>query len=174
MSLEEGIHMSTKKERNMEKRIKKQMREEATRKRGKMMPILFGAVVVVIMLIIGGTVMSNSYDSSKQTAASITNLYKNEITPEQLKAKNEKKEEVYAYFYQPTCEHCKIVSPIVIPMAEGLNKPLLPVNIEKAAEPWKQYNIPGTPTMIHFKDGKEVGRIEGEHPESDFRDFLTK
>ncbi len=36
------------------------------------------------------------------------------------------------------------------------------IDIENLNEPWDKYNIQGTPTIIHFKDGKEVSRISGE------------
>ena len=38
------------------------------------------------------------------------------------------------------------------------------------------YGLEGTPTIIHYKDGKEVGRIVGlpENPEEDYRAFFEK
>ena len=135
------------------------------------MTIIFGIVLLVIVGLIAFGALSKNYDK----AAEATNdLYKNEISLDQLKTKIDGKEEFYAYFYQTGCEHCKVVSPILIPLAEEMDKPLKPVNIHQKQEPWKDYNIQGTPTVVHFKDGKEVKRIVGEHPESDFRNFLNE
>ncbi|MGB8956729.1 MAG: thioredoxin family protein [Tumebacillaceae bacterium] len=135
------------------------------------MTIIFGVVLLVIVGLIAFGALSKNYD---KTAEANSDLYKNEISLEQLKTKIDGKEDFYAYFYQTGCEHCKVVSPILIPLAEGLNKPLKPVNIYQKQEPWKEYNISGTPTVVHFKDGKEVKRIVGEHPEADFRNFLNE
>lgn len=163
--------MSTKKNRNADKRVKKLEKQEQERRRKKRMPIIFGAVVAGIVLLGGGMVLSNLYDQTQQETA---DLYKNKITYSTMEKKVADKEEIYAYFYQPECEHCKIVSPVLIPMAESLGKPLYPVNIANNKEAWDKYKVQGTPTLIHFKDGKEVGTVVGEQPEATFRDFLTK
>jgi thioredoxin-like negative regulator of GroEL len=166
--------MSNKKQRNLDKRIQKEMRNQKAKSRQKRMPWLFGGALVAIALIIGGYVMSNSYDNAKQANAEIQNYYKNAITPAALKQKIDNKEDMFAYFYQPSCSHCKVVTPILVPMAEKLGKTLYPVNIERDNKAWEDFKIEGTPTLIHFKDGKEVGKIVGEQPESVFREFLQK
>jgi thioredoxin-like negative regulator of GroEL len=61
-----------------------------------------------------------------------------------------------------------------MPMAEEMGKPLFPVDIKNKKAAWDQYKIEGTPTLIHFKDGKEAGKIVGEQPQATFRDFLSK
>jgi thioredoxin-related protein len=38
----------------------------------------------------------------------------------------------------------------------------------------QHYDIEGTPTIIHYENGKEVARIVGEHPEEDFQVFFDK
>ena len=49
-------------------------------------------------------------------------------------------------------------------MAKDLNVDMKVMDIEKLDAPWDEYKIQGTPTIIHFKDGKEVSRISGEQP----------
>ena len=41
-------------------------------------------------------------------------------------------------------------------MAKDLNVDMKVMDIEKLDAPWDEYKIQGTPTIIHFKDGKEV------------------
>ena len=166
--------MSNKKQRNLDKRIEKELRNQKAAARKKMLPLIFGGALVLIALVVGTYYMSNNYDQAQQSNAQVQNLYKNKITPTQLKEKIDNKEDVYAYFYQTSCAHCKIVSPILIPMAEEMGKPLFPIDIEREQKPWDDYKIEGTPTLIHFKDGKEVGKIVGEQPKDTFREFLQK
>jgi len=160
----------SKKDRNQEKRLEKQRQAELDRKRKQRLPFLFGGVLLVILAVIGIGILSQSYDDTQTATAE---LYKNEISVEKLQAKLEAKEDFYAYYYQPSCEHCKVVSPMLMPLADELGKTVLPVNIYKKDDAWDDYKIAGTPTLIHFQDGKEVARIVGEHPEDAFRKFLT-
>lgn len=85
----------------------------------------------------------------------------------------EKKEET-VYFYQTSCVHCQKLSPIVVPMAKDLNVDMKVMDIEKLDAPWDEYKIKGTPTIIHFKDGKEVSRISGEQPEDKLKEWLEQ
>ena len=47
------------------------------------------------------------------------------------------------------------------------------IDIENLNEPWDKYNIQGTPTIIHFKDGK-VSRISGEQSKTNSKNGLNK
>lgn len=48
------------------------------------------------------------------------------------------------------------------------------MDIEKLDAPWDEYKIKGTPTIIHFKDGKEVSRISGEQPKDKLKEWLEQ
>ncbi|WP_181294294.1 thioredoxin family protein [Heyndrickxia sporothermodurans] len=72
-------------------------------------------------------------------------------------------EELTVYFYQTSCSHCKKVTPIVIPMAQKLKIDLKLINLENYSETgWDEFNIDATPTIVHFKNGREDKRIVGE------------
>lgn len=160
----------SKKDRNEDKRQQKHQRADAEARRQKRLPLVFGGIVVLLALIIGGSFLSDSFDNTQTTTAS---LYSKEISLQTLHDKNTAKEDFYAYYYQPSCSHCKIVSPFLIPMAQKMGKPLFPVNIEGQHDAWTEYKVQGTPTLIHFKDGKEVERIDGEREAAVFQDFFT-
>src|SRR6478735_6878498 len=66
------------------------------------------------------------------------------------------------------------ISPVVVPMAKDLNVDMKVMDIEKLDAPWDEYKIQGTPTIIHFKDGKEVSRISGEQPEDKLKEWLEQ
>ena len=66
------------------------------------------------------------------------------------------------------------LSPVLVPMAKDLNVDMKVMDIEKLDAPWDEYKIQGTPTIIHFKDGKEVSRISGEQPKDKLKNGLSK
>ena len=66
------------------------------------------------------------------------------------------------------------LSPVVVPMAKDLNVDMKVMDIEKLDAPWDEYKIQGTPTIIHFKDGKEVSRISGEQPKDKLKEWLEQ
>ena len=88
--------------------------------------------------------------------------------------KNLKEKEETVYFYQTSCVHCQKLSPVVVPMAKDLNVDMKVMDIEKLDAPWDEYKIQGTPTIIHFKDGKEVSRISGEQPKDKLKEWLEQ
>ncbi len=89
-------------------------------------------------------------------------LYDNQILPDQLKAKLDGKEELFVYFYSPTCEHCRATTPILVPVAKELKVDVKKHNLLEFSASWDAYGIEFTPTLVHYKDGKEVSRLVGE------------
>lgn len=88
-------------------------------------------------------------------------LYDNQILPDQLEEKVKNNEELYVYFYSPLCEYCRETTPILVPLAKELNIDVKKNNVLEFPNSWDQYKLEGTPTLIHFKDGKEVSRLTG-------------
>ncbi|MFD2171613.1 thioredoxin family protein [Tumebacillus lipolyticus] len=160
-----------KKDRNQGKRESKQLRRERERRKKKRLPIIFGSVVACVIILIGAVVLSNMYDETKQEQKA---LYQDEISVSEMESKVSSQDDFFAYFYQPSCEHCKVVSPMLIPMAKQMNEALFPVNIYGKNSTWEKYQVEGTPALIHFKEGKEVGRLVGEQSKTTFEEFLKK
>lgn len=86
--------------------------------------------------------------------------YQNIITPPALEKRIESKEATFAYFFSPTCPHCQRTTPVVNPIAQETGVDLKQLNLLEYPEGWDKYRITGTPTIVYFKDGKEIGRIE--------------
>lgn len=170
--------MSGKKDRNADKRMEKMLRREQEARRKKRLPLIFGGVLVAIALLVTGVTLSESYSQGAEQAAETAKvdfdeLYKDKITPKQLDEKIAAKEDFYAYFYQPNCSYCKIVTPILIPMAREMGKPVFPVDISKSKDTWEKFDISGTPTLISFKKGESTDKLVGSQTEEALRDFLT-
>jgi thioredoxin 1 len=64
------------------------------------------------------------------------------------------------------CAHCRALEPVIEKVAETVKskEKIFRVNTAVEEELSDSYEIQGTPTLIMFLNGKEVGRVEGPHP----------
>jgi thioredoxin len=64
------------------------------------------------------------------------------------------------------CSHCRALEPVIEKVAESIKskEKVFRVNTAVEEELSDSYDIQGTPTLIMFLNGKEVGRVEGPHP----------
>lgn len=144
-----------------------------------------GVVIVLLVAIIALTNMSNKdklksvdnpygdKDLQQPTIDLLTDENYQHITlPEDLKEKIASGEEVNAYFFSPTCTHCRALTPNLMPILDELGIEVNQINLLEYDE-WDTYNITATPTFIHFEGGAEVNRFEGNLPEEDLRAFLA-
>src|SRR5690625_2914281 len=96
---------------------------------------MLGIVIVIVLLITGILLLNNYKNSSKlknnpygtndlkqETIDLIGNkLYSNIIVPENLKKKLDAKETVTVYYFSPICPYCIQVTPVLMPLADGLD-----------------------------------------------------
>ncbi len=75
-------------------------------------------------------------------------------------------------FWAAWCAPCRMMAPVLNEMAGELdgNKRIGKVNVEEYQSLAQQFKVRGIPTMILFKDGKEVNRFVGVKS----KDFLMK
>lgn len=78
-----------------------------------------------------------------------------------------------AYFFSPTCEYCKKTTPILMPLAESMDVDIVQFNLLEYTNGWEKYKIEGTPTLVLYKDGKEVSRVTGQYGKDYFETWLT-
>ena len=64
------------------------------------------------------------------------------------------------------CVHCRAIEPVLEKVAETVKskEKIFRVNTAVDEELSDSYDIQGTPTLLMFLNGKEVGRVEGPHP----------
>jgi thioredoxin 1 len=68
-------------------------------------------------------------------------------------------------FWAPWCGPCRVVSPVLEDIAgERDDLRVVKVNIDENPHTAAQYNILAIPTMLVFKNGREVHRIQGAMP----------
>ena len=64
------------------------------------------------------------------------------------------------------CAHCRVIEPLMQQVAEVVKsrETIFRVNVAIEEELAASYEIEGTPTLLMFLDGQEVGRSEGPTP----------
>ncbi|HFK1684900.1 MULTISPECIES: thioredoxin family protein [Bacillus] len=132
--------------------------------------LIFGGIIIVLF----AAIFAVTQMEKKSASTDEKGYYSNKISLEDLNKNIEDKKEQTIYFYQTSCVHCQKVSPIVVPLAKDLNVDMKVIDIENLNEPWDKYDIKGTPTIIHFKDGKEVSRISGEQSKEKFKEWFEQ
>ncbi|CAM4107268.1 thioredoxin family protein [Bacillus paramycoides] len=144
--------------------------------------LIFGGIIIVLFAAIYGVTQmeeknastSQKLNNNSTSQTNGTDYYANKIALPDLQKNLEEKKEQTVYFYQTSCVHCQKISPIVVPLAKDLNIDMKVMDIEKLDAPWDDYKIQGTPTIIHFKDGKEVSRVSGEQSKEAFTKWFEK
>lgn len=140
--------------------------------------ILFGAILFLTKMQEKEKVnnSSNPYGKTELKPETIDQLndpnYQNIITPDQLEKKLSEKSDVIVYFYSPRCSHCQKTTPILMPLAKKLGVTIDQFNLDEFESGWDQYKIESTPTLIHYKDGKETDRIVGEAEKAALEQWL--
>ncbi|KAB2440493.1 thioredoxin family protein [Bacillus luti] len=132
--------------------------------------LIFGGIIIVLF----AAIFAVTQMEKKNASTGEKDYYSNKISLEDLNKNIEDKKEQVIYFYQTSCSHCQKVSPIVVPLAKDLNVDMKVIDIENLNAPWDTYDIKGTPTIIHFKDGKEVSRISGEQSKEKFKEWFEQ
>ncbi len=84
---------------------------------------------------------------------------------------------ILIYFYGSWCEPCRTVGPAFETLAkelEGLYNFVKIVTDDAEEELMSEFNIRGVPTIVLFKDNKEVSRIEGSNTKEQIQEAMAK
>jgi len=79
-------------------------------------------------------------------------------------------------FWAPWCGPCKVVAPELARVAgEGAGRWLIAkVNTEELPGLAQRFRISGIPTLVLFRDGREIGRQSGAMPAARIRQFIEQ
>jgi thioredoxin 1 len=66
------------------------------------------------------------------------------------------------------CSHCRTLEPVIEHVAEELTsrETFFRVNVGMEGELADRYGVTGTPTLVMFRDAREVGRVVGPRPDA--------
>ena len=71
------------------------------------------------------------------------------------------------------CSPCRQLAPIVEDLSNEINDiKFYKLDVDKSADIAQQYEVMGIPTLILFKDGKEIKRIVGFKPKEELKKEL--
>jgi thioredoxin 1 len=78
-------------------------------------------------------------------------------------------------FYGPWCGPCKKLGPVIDSAAEKLKagQKIVKVNIDQSKDLARRYRVSAVPTLILFKNGKEVDRMQGFVSEEAILEFIN-
>ena len=79
-------------------------------------------------------------------------------------------------FWAPWCGPCRVIAPILDKLTNEYEGRLTiaKVNTDDNVQYASQLGIQGIPTLVIFKNGREVSRIIGARPEAMYRELFDK
>lgn len=151
----------------------------------KKLLVIGGVIVAIFILIIvlsnqanKEKLKDNPYGTEKLEQSTISLIgnenYSNIILPDELEKKIKSGEPVTAYFFSPECPYCMEMTPVLMPIAKDMDVDVYQYNLLEFRQQAAPYGIESTPTLIHFKDGQEVGRMVGAQPPVNIRAFFNE
>jgi len=124
----------------------------------KMKGIIIAAVVIAVVAVL----IIRSYNKMKNAPAVADSELIEHLTAQNFAHKT-KNGIVLVDFWADWCMPCKMMAPILNEVAEATDgtATIYKLNVDEQQQVAAQYGIRSIPTMILFKDGKEVERIVG-------------
>ena len=79
-------------------------------------------------------------------------------------------------FWAEWCAPCRAIAPYISEMAEKYNGKIkvAKLNVDDNPDTPSKLRISSIPTLVIFKDGKEVGRLIGAGPKKRIEDFIIQ
>ncbi|PDY44655.1 thioredoxin family protein [Bacillus pseudomycoides] len=127
---------------------------------------IIGLLIITSICIIGFISQSNSLKKP---------LYK-KISLQQYKDKIKSNDEFVIYIYKTSCPGCEQMKPIVNKIIKEENINLIAMNVEEDKNLdisfLKEQKINKTPIWLHYKNGKEIERLEEVQSETTLKKFI--
>ncbi len=94
------------------------------------------------------------------------------VSPEDIK----KEGRVLVWFTSPGCVPCKKLEPIMLRLYYRWKKEVdfLRISVDEYPEFCDEMDITSVPTLVYFRDGKEVGRLDGIIKKEDIEGLLRE
>lgn len=143
---------------------------------GGIIVLIFGVLIALQMYSKNEKLEKNPYDKKDLDPSTIDLIgdenYNNIVWPKELEKEIKSGETVIGYFFSPLCIYCKEYTPRLMDIANKNDLNIRQYNLLEYEEGLNEYKITGTPTLVVFKDGKEVNRIVGGVSNNETIQFL--
>ena len=81
---------------------------------------------------------------------------------------------VFVDFFATWCGPCKMLSPVIDEVSNEIKDvKFIKVDVDENEDVARKYNIMSIPTLMIFKDGKEVDKKMGFLPKDQLLDFIN-
>lgn len=79
-------------------------------------------------------------------------------------------------FYAEWCGPCKLAAPVLDKLADEYDGKvaIMKLNVDENSQTAQEYGVMSIPTVILYRDGKEVNRKIGYGGEQGYRDLIAK
>jgi thioredoxin 1 len=124
-----------------------------------------GLIIAVVVIAVVAVLIMRSYNKMKNAPALAESDLIEHLTAENFAHKT-KNGIVLVDFWADWCMPCKMMAPILNEVAESTEgtAKIYKLNVDEQQQVAAKFGIRNIPTMILFKDGKEVERIIGVKP----------
>lgn len=121
-----------------------------------------GLIIALVVIAVVAILFIRSYSKMKNAPAVAESELIEHLTAQNFAHKT-KSGVVLVDFWADWCMPCKMMAPILNEVAEATDgtATVYKLNVDEQQQVASQYGIRNIPTMILFKDGKEVERIIG-------------
>lgn len=99
--------------------------------------------------------------------------YQNQITATDLQAFIDNKGTGFVQYWSPTCTHCRIEAPILVPLAKQLKVDVKQLNVLEYPDFASNQGITSTPIIVYYQDGIIKNKMIGTHSKEEMQQFLT-
>ncbi|NRR19131.1 thioredoxin family protein [Bacillus pacificus] len=100
------------------------------------------------------------------------------IDMKEYKGKINSKDNFYIYVYKTSCTACQSTKPFLNEVIKEDKTKVFAINMESEEnmdiEFLKKNNIQKTPTLLKYKNGEEMNRVEGIQSKSELKSFLAE
>lgn len=124
-----------------------------------------GLIIAVVVIAVVAVLIMRSYNKMKNAPVVAESELIEHLTAQNFAHKT-KSGIVLVDFWADWCMPCKMMAPILNEVAEATEgtATIYKLNVDEQQQMAAKYGIRNIPTMILFKDGKEVERIIGVKP----------
>lgn len=124
-----------------------------------------GLIIAVVVIAVVAVLIMRSYSKMKNAPAVADSELIEHLTAQNF-ANKTKSGIVLVDFWADWCMPCRMMAPILNEVAEATEgtATIYKLNVDEQQQVAAKYGIRNIPTMILFRDGKEVERIIGVKP----------